>query len=125
MKLSTQGYKGTRDLYPEDEQLQNLIFSNWHRTSQQFGFLEYGAPLLEPLEIYQAKSGDELANQQTYAFTDRGERQVAIRPEMTPSICRLVAAKRQNWLIRLVFTQLLTLCAMNAPKKVASVNFGS
>lgn len=96
MKLSTQGYKGTRDLYPEDKQLQNLIFSNWYRTSQQFGFLEYGAPLLEPLEIYQAKSGDELANQQTYAFTDRGERQVAIRPEMTPSICRLVAAKRQE-----------------------------
>ena len=96
MTLSTQGYKGTRDLYPEDKQLQNLIFNNWHQTSQQFGFLEYGAPLLEPLEIYQAKSGDELANQQTYAFTDRGDRQVAIRPEMTPSICRLVAAKRQE-----------------------------
>lgn len=96
MKLSTQGYKGTRDLYPEDKQLQNLIFNNWHQTSRQFGFLEYGAPLLEPLEIYQAKSGDELANQQTYAFTDRGDRQVAIRPEMTPSVCRLVAAKRQE-----------------------------
>lgn len=96
MTLSTQGYKGTRDLYPEDKQLQNLIFNNWHQTSRQFGFLEYGAPLLEPLEIYQAKSGDELANQQTYAFTDRGDRQVAIRPEMTPSVCRLVAAKRQE-----------------------------
>ena len=69
MTLSTQGYKGTRDLYPEDKQLQNLIFNNWHQTSQQFNFLEYGAPLLEPLEIYQAKSGDELANQQTYAFS--------------------------------------------------------
>ncbi len=96
MKLSTQGYKGTRDLYPEDKQLQNFIFANWHKTSQQFGFLEYGAPLLEPIEIYQAKSGDELVNDQTYAFVDRGDRQVAIRPEMTPSICRLVAAKRQE-----------------------------
>lgn len=96
MKLSNQSYKGTKDLYPEDKQLQNYIFNNWHKTSASFGFLEYGAPLLEPIEIYQAKSGDELANQQTYAFTDRGGREVAIRPEMTPTVCRLVAARRQE-----------------------------
>lgn len=96
MKLSNQSYKGSRDLYPEDKFLQNFIFDNWHKTSQQFGFQEYGAPLLEPIEVYRAKSGDELANQQTYAFTDRGGREVAIRPEMTPTICRMIAARRQE-----------------------------
>lgn len=96
MKLSTESYKGTRDLYPEDKQLQNYIFDTWKKTSENFGFNEYGAPLLEKIEIYEAKSGEELVNDQTYAFTDRGDRKVAIRPEMTPTISRMVAAKRQE-----------------------------
>ncbi len=94
--LSPQPYKGTRDWYPEDKAIQNYIFATWKKTVEQFGFKEYGAPLLEPLEVYAAKSGDELANEQTYAFTDRGDRTVAIRPEMTPSISRMVAARRQE-----------------------------
>lgn len=95
-KLSPQPYKGTRDWYPEDKAVQNYIFATWKKTVESFGFKEYGAPLLEPLEVYAAKSGDELANEQTYAFTDRGGREVAIRPEMTPSISRMVAARRQE-----------------------------
>lgn len=95
-KLSVQPYKGTRDWYPEEKAVQNYIFSTWKRTVELFGFKEYGAPLLEPLEIYAAKSGDELAHDQTYTFTDRGDRHVAIRPEMTPSISRMVAARRQE-----------------------------
>lgn len=94
--LSSQPYKGTRDWYPEDKAVQNYIFDTWKKTVQAFGYQEYGAPLLEPLEIYMAKSGDELANEQTYAFRDRGDREVAIRPEMTPSISRMVAARRQE-----------------------------
>lgn len=94
--LSPQPYKGTRDWYPEDKAVQNYIFATWKKTVEQFGFKEYGAPLLEPLEVYTAKSGDELANEQTYAFTDRGDRTVAIRPEMTPTISRMVAARRQE-----------------------------
>lgn len=94
--LSSQPYKGTRDYYPAEKRVQNYIFSTWRRVSQQFGYEEYGAPTLEPLEVYAAKSGQELANEQTYVFTDRGGRQVAIRPEMTPSISRMVAAKRQE-----------------------------
>ena len=94
--LSSQPYKGTRDWYPEDKAVQNYIFETWKKTVQAFGYQEYGAPLLEPLEIYTAKSGDELANEQTYAFRDRGDREVAIRPEMTPSISRMVAARRQE-----------------------------
>jgi len=94
--LSPLAYKGTRDYYPEDKRVQNYIFSVWRRVVELHGYQEYGAPLLEPLEVYTAKSGQELANEQTYSFTDRGDRTVAIRPEMTPSISRMVAARRQE-----------------------------
>jgi histidyl-tRNA synthetase len=94
--LSSQPYKGTRDYYPAEKRVQNYIFSTWKQVAMSFGYEEYGAPLLEPLEVYAAKSGQELASEQTYAFTDRGERTVAIRPEMTPSISRMVAARRQE-----------------------------
>ncbi len=94
--LSSQPYKGTRDYYPADKRIQNYIFSVWRKVSESFGYEEYGAPILEPLEVYVAKSGQELANDQTYTFTDRGDRVVAIRPEMTPSVSRMVAARRQE-----------------------------
>lgn len=95
-KLSSQPYKGTRDFYPEDKVIQDYIFDKWRQVVQSFGYQEYGTPLLEPLEVYTAKSGQELATEQTYSFTDRGGRVVAIRPEMTPSVSRLVAARRQE-----------------------------
>ena len=66
--LSTQSYKGSRDYFPEDKRLQNYIFNIWRKTVESFGYEEYGAPLLEPLDIYLAKSGQELAGEQTYAF---------------------------------------------------------
>lgn len=94
--LSPQPYKGTRDYYPEDKRIQNYILEKWKAVVQRFGYEEYGAPMIEPLEVYTAKSGQELANEQTYAFTDKGGRVVAIRPEMTPTISRMVAAKRQE-----------------------------
>lgn len=94
--LSPLPYKGTRDYYPEDKLVQNYIFNTWKRVVESYGYEEYGAPLLEPLEVYTAKSGQELAGEQTYSFVDRGERTVAVRPEMTPSISRMVAARRQE-----------------------------
>ncbi len=94
--LSSTPYKGTRDYYPADKRRQNYIFGVWSRMAKRFGYEEYGAPLLEPLEVYTAKSGQELVGEQTYRFTDRGDREVVIRPEMTPSISRMVAAKRQE-----------------------------
>jgi histidyl-tRNA synthetase len=94
--LSPQPYKGARDYYPEDKRVQNYIFSIWHKVSKLYGYEEYGAPTLEPLELYAAKSGQEIVNEQTYTFIDRGGRTVAIRPEMTPTISRMVAAKRQE-----------------------------
>lgn len=94
--LSTQPYKGTRDFYPADMRVRNYIFDTWHKVARQYGYEEYAAPILEPLELYTAKSGQELATEQTYLFTDRGDRVVAIRPEMTPSVSRMVAARRQE-----------------------------
>ena len=94
--LSSQPYKGTRDYYPESKRVQNYIFDTWKRVVERFGYEEYGAPMLENLEIYAAKSGQELVNDQTYTFIDRGGRTVAIRPEMTPSVSRMVAARRQE-----------------------------
>lgn len=96
MSLSTNSYKGTRDLYPEDMRLRNYVFNKWREVVESFGYEEYAAPMLEPLEIYVAKSGQEIVNDQTYRFIDRGDRQVAIRPEMTPSIARMIAARRQE-----------------------------
>jgi histidyl-tRNA synthetase len=94
--LSSQPYRGTRDLYPEDKRVQNYIFTTWHKVAQQFGYEEYDAPLLEPFELFAAKSGQDLVNEETYQFVDRGGRNVVIRPEMTPSVSRMVAARRQE-----------------------------
>ena len=94
--LSNQPYKGTRDYYPEDKRRQNYIFDVWCSVVESFGYEEYGAPILEPLEIYAAKSGQELVNEETYRFIDRGGREVAIRPEMTPTVARMIAARQQE-----------------------------
>jgi histidyl-tRNA synthetase len=83
---------GFREFYPEDLARRNHIFRLWRRTANAFGFAEYDAPVLEPLELYKAKSGDEIEGQ-LFSFTDKGGREVALRPEMTPTVCRLVGAK--------------------------------
>ena len=92
-KLSTQPYKGTRDFYPDEMKLRNWFFGKIRDTLALCAFDEYNGPMLESLELYAAKSGEELAKEQTYNFTDRGGRNLAIRPEMTPSVARMVAAK--------------------------------
>ncbi len=94
--LSPLPYKGSRDYYPEDMRVRSYIFGVWRKVVQGFGYEAYDAPLVEPLEIYAAKTGQEIVNEQTYQFTDRGGRNVAIRPEMTPSVSRMVAARRQE-----------------------------
>jgi histidyl-tRNA synthetase len=96
MALSTQPYKGARDFYPEDKRLQKYLFGTIRQVVERFGYEEYDAPILEPLEIYLAKTGAEIVNEQTYVFEDRGGRQVVIRPEMTPTVSRMVAAKCQE-----------------------------
>ena len=92
-KLSTQPYKGTRDFYPREMKLRNWFFGKIKSSLELACFEEYDGPMLESLELYAAKSGEELAKEQTYNFTDRGGRSLAIRPEMTPTVARMVAAK--------------------------------
>src|SRR5579884_1470154 len=96
MPLNKKPYRGARDFYPVDKRLQKYIFSVWRETVERYGYEEYDAPIIEPIELFLAKSGDEIVNEQTYEFTDRGQRHVVIRPEMTPSVSRMVAAKRQE-----------------------------
>ena len=91
--LPTQPYKGTRDFYPNDMRLRNWFFEKIRETLKLAAFDEYNGPMLESLELYAAKSGEEIAGEQTYNFMDRGERRMAIRPEMTPTVARMVAAK--------------------------------
>ena len=94
--LSTQPYKGARDFYPADMELRNWFLGKVRDVLTLSAYDEYNAPMLESLDIYVAKSGEELAKKQTYNFEDRGGRKVAIRPEMTPSVARLVAARLQQ-----------------------------
>jgi histidyl-tRNA synthetase len=96
MALSTQPYKGARDFYPADKRILQYLFDIMIKTVESYGYEAYDAPLLEPIELYTAKTSDEIVNEQTYSFTDHGGRQVVIRPEMTPSVSRMVAAKRQE-----------------------------
>lgn len=95
-KLSTESYKGVRDFYPEDLFVQNYIFKTWRDVVESFGYVEYSASILESSELYKAKSGEEIVNEQTYTFVDRGEREVTLRPEMTPTVARMVAGKEQE-----------------------------
>jgi histidyl-tRNA synthetase len=95
-KISTESYKGVRDFYPEDLFVQNYIFKTWREVVESFGYAEYSASILESAELYRAKSGEEIVNDQTYTFTDRGDREVTLRPEMTPTVARMVAAKQQE-----------------------------
>lgn len=86
---------GFREFYPEDFSRRNHIFRLWRQTAGAYGFAEYDAPVLEPLDLYKTKSGDEIEGQ-LFSFTDKGGREVALRPEMTPTVCRLVGAKASS-----------------------------
>src|SRR6218665_1352756 len=91
MALSKQPYRGTRDFFPKNKRVRDYLFSVMTKTAESFGYESYDGPLLEEVDLYRAKSGEELINEQIYAFVDRGERHVAIRPEMTPTLARMVA----------------------------------
>jgi len=95
-KLSTESYKGVRDFYPQDQFLQNYILGVMKKVVERFGYVEYSASILESAELYRGKTSEEIVNEQTYTFTDRGEREVTLRPEMTPTIARMIAGKRHE-----------------------------
>jgi len=96
MSLSTQPYKGARDFYPEDKRIQKYMFGKLRQVVESFGYQEYDAPIIEPIDLYLSKSSDEIISEQTYSFADRGGRNVTLRPEMTPTVSRMVAGRRQE-----------------------------
>jgi len=116
-KLSTESYKGVRDFYPEDMAVQNYIYSVWRKVAEEFGYLEYNASVLEPAELYHAKSGEEIVNEQTYTFTDRGDREVTLRPEMTPTVARMVAARRLELIFPLRWYSIPNLFRYEQPQR--------
>jgi histidyl-tRNA synthetase len=93
--MQGQALPGFRDFYPEELALRNYIFATWREVARRYGFQEYDGPPLEPQELYTEKSGEEIV-QQLYAFPDKGGRAVALRPEMTPTLARMVGARAQG-----------------------------
>lgn len=94
MSSKIRAVKGTREFYPEQMFLRNLIFEKVRAASQAFGYQEWDAPFIETIDLYAAKSGEELVNKQSFVFEDRGGERVALRPELTPSLARMIAAKQ-------------------------------
>lgn len=90
--MSTKALPGFRDFYPDDFAFRTYLFDAFRTVARRYGFLEYDGPPLEPLELYTAKSGEEIVGQ-LYHFVDKGDRAVALRPEMTPTLARMVAAR--------------------------------
>ena len=95
-QLSLQTLPGFRDFYPDDCARRNYILTKWREVARRYGFVEYDGPILEPIELYKKKSGGELVGQ-LFDFVDKGERHVAMRPEMTPTLARMVAARERDF----------------------------
>jgi len=98
MKNIIQSVKGTREFYPPEMALRKWLYAKITRVSQAFGYQEYDGPFLESIELYAAKSGEELVKEQSFVFPDRGGNLITLRPELTPSLARMVA-QRQNQLV--------------------------
>jgi len=96
LQMELQRLPGFRDFYPEDRTWLNYIFDSWRTTAANFGFAEYDGPTLESMDLYRKKSGEELKSQ-LFRFVDQGGREVCLRPEMTPTLARLVAARERDF----------------------------
>ncbi len=96
MKPTIQSVKGTRDYYPAEMAARNFLYQTARKVSESFGYQEWDAPFLETIDLYAAKSGDELVNKQSFVFPDRGGDLIALRPELTPSLARLVAQRQKQ-----------------------------
>lgn len=90
--LNPAPYRGTRDFLPDEMSVRQQVFGKLYQTIENFGYQRYDGPVLEPVEIYEAKSGQELVDKQLYVLTDKADRRLALRPEMTPSVARMIAA---------------------------------
>ncbi len=95
-KVIIPAVKGTREFYPETMALRNYLYGKMRRASQAFGYQEWDAPFLETIDLYAAKSGEELVKEQAFVFEDRGGARVTLRPELTPSLARMIAKKQRQ-----------------------------
>src|SRR6266699_4395470 len=91
-----QALPGFRDFLPEDCAKRNYIFARWREVARRYAFVEWEGPLLEPTDLYKKKSGAEIVDQ-LFSFTDKGEREVALRPELTPTLARVIAAHERKF----------------------------
>jgi histidyl-tRNA synthetase len=98
MKNQIQSVKGTREFYPDEMAVRKWLYGIIEEVSNSFGYQEYDGPFIEKIDLYAAKSGEELVKEQAFVFADRGGDLVTLRPELTPSLARMVAAK-QNALV--------------------------
>ncbi len=114
--MKIQSPPGMRDFYPEDMRLQNWLFDAWRRASLAFGFSEYEGPIFEYLDLYTLKSGQEIVDQ-LFRFQDRGERNFAIRPEMTPTLARMVAARANTLPRPIKWFSIPRMCRAERPQR--------
>jgi len=96
MKKVVQSVKGTRDFYPEQMAVRDWLYKTMREVSELFGYQEYEGPMLETLDLYASRSGDELVKEQAFAFTDRGGTEITLRPELTLSLARMIAQKQNE-----------------------------
>ena len=96
MAQKIQTLPGFRDFYPDDCARRNHVFDKWRSVATRYGFVEYEGPILEATDLYRRKSGDEIVHQ-LFHFTDKGDRDVAMRPELTPTLARMAAAKQRDF----------------------------
>ena len=108
--------KGTRDFYPRDMAIRNWIVDAWRRVSLRNGFEEYDGPIFEYLDLFRAKSGEGIVSE-LFHFTDRGERELAIRPEMTPTLARMIAAQAASLPRPIKWFSVPRLCRAERPQR--------
>lgn len=114
--MKFQSPKGTRDFYPADMAVRNWIFDAWRRVSHRHGFEEYDGPIFESLDLYKAKSGEGIVSE-LFHFTDRGDRELAIRPEMTPTLARMIIARAQSLPRPIKWFSIPRLCRAERPQR--------
>ena len=96
MKNIIGSVKGTRDFYPAEKFLNTWLYQNIREVSESFGYQEFDGPFLEPIDLYAAKSGEELVKEQSFVFPDKSGNLIALRPELTPSLVRMIAQQQQQ-----------------------------
>ena len=112
MKNIINTVRGTREFYPQDMAIRNWLYENLKGVSKSFGYAEYDGPFLEPIDLYAAKSGEELVKEQSFTFPDRGGNLITLRPELTPSLARMVAQKQGQLIVSFTMVVIWTILAL-------------